>query len=81
MAARDFTVWQREFAAGGSRLLRPAGLVGAIVSSMPVRTAVIVMGPAEQHDGLRWWRVRAVLDDSRSEEGWMAQTAPVARCC
>jgi hypothetical protein len=81
MAARDFTIGQQVFAGGGSRLRRPAGLVGAIVGSIPVQTAVIVVGPAEQHDGLRWRRVRAVLEDSRTKEGWMAQTTPLARCC
>jgi hypothetical protein len=64
------------FAVAGSRLRRPAGLAGAIVVSMPARTAVIVLEPAQQRDGLRWWRVRVELGAGHAEEGWMAQTAP-----
>ncbi len=75
-ATGDFAVGQAVFAAEGARLRRPAGLDGSIIHTMPVRTRVTVQGTAERRDNLRWWPVRVPLDEGRTEDGWIAQTAP-----
>lgn len=75
-ASGGFKVGQQVFAEAGARLRRPAGLQGNIVITFPQRTAVTVTGPDVSRDNLRWWPVRATLAGGRTEDGWIAQTAP-----
>jgi len=44
-----------------------------VIGVMQPGAAAVVLGENQAADNLIWWRVRAMLDDGRSVEGWVAE--------